>query len=333
MSDHPRRGFIHGTQAEALLAAAAERWGPKVVGLVPDSLRPSLAALHRPLVRAVAAQKYRLKYGGPILADIHDDDDLLRYSLDVAADKPAFRYYHAVRSYFQGGEWNAAEVEQVLRDHGFSLREARSILEFACGWGRVTRHLMHLVDPARITVSDIDRRAVDFVCHGLGVRGFYSTSTADELVHDGRYTVIVVVSLFSHLPLEHWVPWLRRLGELLEEDGVLLFSTLGMHAFEVNVPEADRTAFRRVTEGFFYNEANETRGRLSADQYGTAYVDDTFVRNAAADSLPGRFVAFCPRALNGFQDVYLLAPGRAGARHDRAAVVSEPDAILRPEPG
>jgi SAM-dependent methyltransferase len=289
-----------------LLAAAAERWASKVVRLVPDSLRPSVAALHRPLVRAIVVQKYRLKYGGPFLADVDDDDELLLYSLDVVADKPAFRYYHAVRSYVQGGEWNAAEVEKVLRDHGFSLREARSLLEFACGWGRVTRHLVHLADPARITVSDIDRRAVDFVRRGLGVRGFYSTSAADELVHDGRYDVIVVVSLFSHLPLQHWGPWLRRLGELLEEGGVFLFSTLGMHAFEVNVPGADRAVFRRITEGFFYNEANETRGRLSADHYGTAYVDDSFVRNAAADSFPGRFVAFCPRALNGFQDVYLL---------------------------
>jgi hypothetical protein len=305
-ADHSRRSFIHGTRAEALLAAAAERWGPKVVGLVPDSLRPSLAKLHRPLVRAIAAQRFRLKYGGSFLADIDDGDELLLYSLDVVADKPAFRYYHAVRSYFQGGEWNAAEVEKVLRDHGFSLQDARSLLEFACGWGRVTRHLVHLVDPARIAVSDVDRRAVDFVRRGLGVRGFYSTSAADELVHDGRYDVIVVVSLFSHLPLVHWGPWLRRLGELLEEDGVLLFSTLGMHAFEVNVPEADRGVFKRAIEGFFYNEVNETRGRLTADHYGTAYVDDTFVRNAAADRFPGRLVAFCPRALNGFQDVYLL---------------------------
>jgi hypothetical protein len=193
----------------------------------------------------------------------------------------------------------------VLRDHGFSLRDARSLLEFA--WlGRFTRHLVHLVDPARITVSDIDRRAVDFVRGGLGVRGFYSRSGADELVHDSRYDVIVAVSLFRHLPLAHWGPWLSRLGELLEEDGVFLFSTLGMHAFEVNVPEADRSVFGRLTKGFLYNEANETRGRLSADHYGTAYVDDAFVSNVAAERFPGRFVAFCPQALNGFQDVYML---------------------------
>jgi 2-polyprenyl-3-methyl-5-hydroxy-6-metoxy-1,4-benzoquinol methylase len=297
---------MHGTRAEARLATAAERWGPRVVELVPDFVRPALARLHRPLVRAIVAQKYRLKYGGSFLADIDDDDELLLYSLDVVADKPALRYYHAVRSYYQGGEWNAAEVVKVLRDHGFSLRATSSLLEFASGWGRVTRHLVHYVDPARITVSDIDPRAVDFVRRTLRVRGFYSTAAADEFVHDGRYELIVIVSLFSHLPLEHWGPWLRRLGELLSDDGVILFSTLGMHAFEVNVPETDRAAFTRVSEGFLYNEANETRGRLSVDDYGTAYVDETFVRTAAAASFPGRFLAFAPRALNGFQDAYLL---------------------------
>jgi hypothetical protein len=66
---------------------------------------------------------------------------------------------------------------------------------------------------------------------------------------------------------------------------VLLFSTLGMHAFDANVPEADRAGFRRAAEGFFYNEANETRGRLSADHYGTAYVDEPFVRGRGGREL------------------------------------------------
>jgi 2-polyprenyl-3-methyl-5-hydroxy-6-metoxy-1,4-benzoquinol methylase len=322
-TDSPRRGFVHGTRAEALLATAAERWGAKVVGLVPNSLRPSIARLHRPLVRSVVAQRYRLRYGSSFLADIDDDDELLLYSLDVAADKPALRYYHAVRSYFQGGEWNVAEVDKVLGDHGFALRDTGSLLEFASGWGRVTRHLVHYVDRERITVSDIDPGAVDFVRRGLGVQGFLSTAAAEDLAHDGRYDLIVVVSLFSHLPLERWGPWLRRLGELLADDGMILISTLGMHAYGVNVPDADRPAFTQVTEGFFYGEANETRGRLSADDYGTAYVDETFVKAATAESFPGRFVASCPRALNGFQDVYLLQ--RTAGSHDDAAIVGQLD--------
>ncbi len=301
--------FIAASVRDASLAEAAVRWGPVVTGLVPAPLRSALARRHRPLARHIAAQRYRHRYGAPFLAAIDDADDLLHYSLDVAADRPALRYYHAVRMYFQGGEWNAHEVDKLLAEHGHPLRDAGSVLEFASGWGRVTRHLVHYVDPARVTVSDIDRGAVDFVSRELGVRGFYSASTPEELVHDARYAVIVAVSFFSHVPRGQWGPWLRRLGELLEPGGVLLFSTLGMHAWSVNVSEEQRSSFETVEDGFSFSGTNETRGRLGAEHYGTAYVDEGYVRRAAAEHFAGRLVASCPRALNGFQDVYLLQRG------------------------
>ncbi len=289
-----------GPRPGALAAAARQ-----LVGRVPPPLRSSLARLHRPLARHVAAAAYRRKYGAPFSVAISDEDDLFQFSLLLTAQDPAFGYYHGLRLYLEGGERNAAEIDEVLRDHGVSLRDAGSFLEFACGWGRVTRHFVHRVDPARVTVSDIDRAGVDFVRTELGVRGFYSTVTADELVHDGRYDVIAVVSLFSHLPLADWGPWLRRLGELLQPGGTLVLSTHGMEAFHA-VPEADRGAFATSTEGFVYSAMNETRGRLSADHYGTAYVDEAFVARAAREHFPGELLGHRPRGLNGFQDLYVL---------------------------
>lgn len=255
------------------------------------------------------------------MSDIDYADDLLQYSLDVAASRPALRYYDAVRMYFQGGEWNAAEMAEVLREHGFPLADATSVLEFACGWGRVTRHLVHLMDRSRLTVSDIDPVAVRFVCNKLGVRGFTSAIEPRDLRHEERYDVILIVSLFSHLPLADWGPWLGRLGELLDPGGLLAFSTHGMHAFGVNVPDAEREAFEEVTEDFFYRRANETRGRLSTDHYGLSYVAEGPVRELVGQNFPGSIVAACPRKLNGFQDVYVLerddARDRAGGRRLR----------------
>ncbi len=252
------------------------------------------------------------------MSDIDYADDLLQYSLGVAAPRPALRYYDAVRMYFQGGEWNAAEMAGLAREHGFPLADAGSVLEFACGWGRVTRHLVHLMDRSRLTVSDVDPVAVQFVCRSLGVRGFPSAVDERDLRHDDRYDVILIVSLFSHLPLADWGPWLGRLGRLLEPGGAMAFSTHGMHAFDVNIPDAERGAFEEVAEGFFYRAANETRGRLSTDHYGLSYVAEGRVRDLVGQHFPGSIVAACPRALNGFQDVYVLkrdaAPDRARAR-------------------
>lgn len=288
------------------LAARAQQFGPGLVALVPAPLRPRLAELHRPVARHLAAARYRRRYAEPFMADIDYADDLLQYSLGVAASRPALRYYDAVRMYFHGGEWNAAEMEKVVREHGFPLADAGSVLEFACGWGRVTRHLVHLMDRSRLTVSDVDPAAVRFVCRKLGVRGFPSAIDPLDLRHENRYDLILIVSLFSHLPLADWGPWLDRLARLLEPGGGLAFSTLGMHAFAVNVPDGERGAFAEVAEGFFYRPANETRGRLGTDHYGLSYVAEGPVRDLVEQHFPGSVVAACPRALNGFQDVYVL---------------------------
>jgi hypothetical protein len=103
------------------------------VRLIPASLQPSVDRVQRPLSRYLAAAKCRRKYGDRFLSEIHEDDDLLHYSLDVASSEPAFRYYRAVQMYYVGGEWNAAEVEKVLGEVGVSLPDAGSLLEFACG--------------------------------------------------------------------------------------------------------------------------------------------------------------------------------------------------------
>ena len=197
------RGLLHGLRErrrlaararpdaglQAGLAARAQQFGPGLVALVPAPLRPRLAEVHRPVTRHLAAARYRRRYAEPFMSDIDYDDDLLQYSLDVAAPRPALRYHDAVRMYFQGGEWNAAEMAEVVGANGFPLADARSVLEFACGWGRVTRHLVHRMDRRRLTVSDIDPVAVQFVCRKLGVAfGFASSGAQAAADHraDGR---------------------------------------------------------------------------------------------------------------------------------------------------
>jgi SAM-dependent methyltransferase len=277
------------------------------VARLPLPLLTALARAQRPLARSVAAAKWRRFYGRQFVSRVDPEDDLMHYTLDYAAgEHSSLRYYHGVRMYLEGGKWNCAEVEKVLADIGFTLSNATSMLEFACGFGRLTRHFVHMLPAARITGSDIDPRAVSFVRREFGVDGFVSTTSPADLRHDGRYQLIVVVSLFSHLPLAAWGPWLTRLHALLEDDGLLVFSTLGMHAYDVNIPADARARFHAEVDGFHYSPENETRGRLPGDDYGIAYVDDGFVRRTAADAFAGELVTFVPRALNDFQDAYVL---------------------------
>ncbi len=275
------------------------RVAPWLIDRIPASVRPRLYQLHQPLATYLAAVPYRRKYPARFLSAIDNHDDLLHYAFPLANEYPVFHYYRAAKMYFTGGDWNAAEVEHLLDEAGFPLRDAGAFLEFAAGYGRLTRHFVQRLGPSRITVSDIDPAGVDFLRRRLGVNGFYSASEPEALHHPGRYDMIVVVSLFSHLPHDAWGTWLESLCRLLTPAGVLLFTTM-------NYNDADPDAFERPADGFLYAQQNETRGRLDTNDYGATFVSEQYVERVVAEHFDGRLVRFAHHALLMAQDAYIL---------------------------
>jgi 2-polyprenyl-3-methyl-5-hydroxy-6-metoxy-1,4-benzoquinol methylase len=243
------------------------------------------------VARELAGLKLRRLYGRRAVTAVHPDDDLLHHSGSFDA-------------YFMGGLANVRTIEDVLTYGEVPLAQARSVLEFACGHGRLTRHLVPRLGGARLTVSDIDRGAVDFVTSTFGVDGFYSTADPADLARSERYDLILVVSLLSHLAEATWHGWLRRIVSLLEPGGALLFSTLPLDTLGQQPAPVDREGVER---GFLYKPHNETRGRLGVEQYGTTSVSADFVR-AALPAAGAQLSRYCPRAFNGVQDAYLVRP-------------------------
>jgi len=125
--------------------------------------------------------------------------------------------------YLEQGEGMVENLLAMLRSNGLALERAESVLDFACGHGRVTRWLVDTCGAERVTASDINPQAVDFVCKTLKVAGFYSTQEADDLTHDRKYKVIFVASLFSHLTLKHWNEWAAHLARMLQLGGFSSF--------------------------------------------------------------------------------------------------------------
>lgn len=221
---------------------------------------------------------------------IHPADEMLRYLVEL---------YHGDRerglaAYLYTGHQAAELTERIVRWRfgGFGSLE---ILDFASGYGRVTRHLIGRVDPGRLTVSDVMPNAVDFQRRAFRVDGVVSTVEPDRLRLDREFDVVQAVSLFSHLPERLFRRWLGTLWARVAPGGVLVFST------------HDRSLHPRgrAAADFTFVPTSEN-AELDPDSYGTTLVSEGFVDRAIDDELGGHPHLRLPRGLCGHQDVYVV---------------------------
>ena len=118
--------------------------------------------------------------------------------------------------YFRLGHDAARTVDQITTWAFPNARGSIAVMEFACGYGRVMRHLAVRFAPEQLTGSDIDPDAIGFVRNELSVRCRLSVEVPEHLDWAERYDLIVVPSLFSHLPGNTFGRWLASLYRLLQ---------------------------------------------------------------------------------------------------------------------
>ena len=204
-----------------------------------------------------------------------------------------------LRDYFADGWRTLSELMLLLESVQRPLLETGSFLEFASGHGRFTRHLVKALGADRVTVSDVVPDAVAFAQDTLGVPGFLSAARPEDLAWPRRYDVVFVLSLFSHLPRAIWGRWLSRLYDAVAPGGVLVFTTHGQEA-------ARRAQVQLDTEGFFFAPSSESSA-IDAEEYGTAFTDQAFVRARIAEETGGAPVLrFAPTWFWHHQDAWVL---------------------------
>lgn len=230
-----------------------------------------------------------------LVRDIPAADEMLSW----AESHRAGSRQQALVTYFSGGLMAARVVEAVLAWR-FGAEGRPRVLDFASGWGRVTRFLVRRRDAADLTVSDIDGAAVAWQRRRFGVGGFPSAARPADLACDGRFDAVVCLSLFSHLPDASFHAWLARLVELVAPGGLLLFSVHG---------ESELPPGRTMPASGIHFEAVSESERLDKASYGSAWVSEGFVAAALASlGRPALAWRRFPRGLWHFQDLYLVLP-------------------------
>lgn len=103
----------------------------------------------------------------------------------------------------------------------------RDILDIPCGHGRALRYLHAAFPNARLTACDLDTDGVDFCARTFGARPVYSDVDPRRVDIGGKFDLIWVGSLFTHLPAEQWGHFLEAFTSWLQPGGLLVFSTHG----------------------------------------------------------------------------------------------------------
>lgn len=218
-----------------------------------------------------------------------------------------------LRDYFADGWRTLSELMLLLEAVEQPLLKTGSVLEFASGHGRFTRHLVKVLGAERVTVSDVVPDAVDFARQTFGVQGLVSSVVPEELEWPQRYDLVFVLSLFSHLPRSTWGRWLRVLWNAVAPGGLLVFSTHGDKA----------AAYDHVTldaEGFFFAPSSESRA-IDVNEYGTSFTSPAFVHARIAETMGLPCLVHEARVhFWNHQDAYVLRKP-TGGNHSAVAAV------------
>src|SRR5580700_1867199 len=109
--------------------------------------------------------RFSKEYGKDFAYDIHPNCEMYGFLKTHPAIKDAELDYYA------SGESMLLTFKEILSGLNYKANDINRFLDFACGYGRFSRFLVSVLDPKKITVSDIDKGAVDFCKKNFGVNG------------------------------------------------------------------------------------------------------------------------------------------------------------------
>jgi SAM-dependent methyltransferase len=222
---------------------------------------------------------------------VHPHDDMYQWSL-ATCDTEAV----GTMAYFRSGLVLADSVRQVC-SQWFGVDGPKRLLDFACGYGRALRFIIDDLGADRVSGSEILPDAVEFVQTTLNATGLPSSSSPEALGIDDQYEIVVVSSLFTHLPEATFVRWLHRLDALVAPGGLLLVT---VHD-ETHLPEG-----AVMPEGGLWFQPTTEVESLDPDEYGATVVSPQFMATAIEQACGRRPYRRFPRSWCFEQDLYVV---------------------------
>ena len=186
-------------------------------------------------------------------------------------------------------------------------KKVRSILDFPCGYGRVLRFLRARFPDADVTVSDIDREAVDFCTRVFAAIPEMSNRDFTRLSIARRFDLIWCGSLITHIDEAAATHLLRFFLDHLAPGGVCVFTTHGqravnsiqenLHTFGLTEDAQQQLVSGFYESGYGYADYPNGHGAISV-------VSRERMRSIACSVGRWKEVCYLEHGWDNLQDVY-----------------------------
>lgn len=224
---------------------------------------------------------------------IHEDDYIFQFIL---------RYFQsneeALEVYYQNGAESAKKIAGIITDLGVKKDKNHSFLEFASGYGMVSRHLVKEIAPMRLVSCDIHEQAVCFLKNQLGIDSIGSNYVPENLKINDSFDAVFALSFFSHMPDKSFGRWLKALYNAVEPGGYLIFTTHGQitaQMYNLSIPP----------EGILFSQESE-QFDLDTNEYGGSIVSHEYVLDQVYQYLNNDIFFFAEGEWWGHQDLYII---------------------------
>jgi SAM-dependent methyltransferase len=258
---------------------------------------PGLLAATEPMAQSIASTK-------EVSPRFSEDDMLFDFLVRAVF---ATDHKKAIEAYFDGGEDCAHRFAGLVREH--FPNGPKNVLEFASGYGRVTRYARKVLPTTEWICSDIHPQAIAFLASELGISGSVSSTDPARWSSSTSFEVVFALSFFSHTPDKTFAAWVERLFSAVAPGGLLIFTTHGAVSLANMKAGGLRAEFDN--RGVYWNSNSDQRD-LNPDDYGTSAVTLHYVQSALALLHGAELIRFQQALWWGHQDLYVVRKAKVG---------------------
>lgn len=237
-----------------------------------------------------SAEKYSVR------CEIHPSDFIFDFLINNQSfpDRAS-----AVNYYFSDADNSARKLKSFLDSICGFQGKLVSLLEFASGYGCVTRHLAKILPNTHVTSCDIHNEAVTFINETLDVKAIVSNTIPELFRTPEKYNAVFALSFFSHMPDITWGRWLAALSDKCICGGYLIFTTHGLQSMRCFVdPVLDE-------RGYWFNASSEQHD-LDTKDYGQTIVTRDYVEKRVSACPELELVYYEEAGWWGHQDLYIV---------------------------